>query len=222
MRWFPFCLVLAGALGAQTQVRVISVERRGTPPYEEADRIYGVDGGQDKGLSLGARLVVRRPGEGVRLGHLRVIEVQGKRSATRFEPEGDRFPMKGDVAILAEPWRVPVLKALDPDPIPVAPSPRSSATAPPTEGVLYFLPQRAELSPAGLSKLEAWVQAWGQAGHWVVHVPSSKAWKPDLQRQRAGVLIAALRRLGVADAKLEIHSRTAEGKYDPTWIRHWD
>ena len=175
-----------------------------------------------RALSLGARLSVRRPGEAVRVGHLRVIEVEAKRSATKFEPEGDHYPMKGDVAILVEPWRVPELKSLDPDPIPAAESPRSPATASPTEGVLYFLPQRAELSPAGLSKVETWVRAWGPGGHWVAHVPASKALKPELQRQRAESPQAALRAFGVENVNLETHPRTAEGKYDPTWIRHWD
>lgn len=222
MRWFPLCLGLAGILGAQTQLRVVSVERRGPPPYEEADRIYGLDGGQDRGLRMGGRLVIRRPGEVVRLGHLRVVELQAHRSATRFEPEGTRYPMKGDLAIPEEPWRVPELQALDPEPIPLAPSPRAAAKAPPTEGVLYFLSGSAELSPAGLKKLETWVQAWGPGGQWVLQVPPSKALNADLQHRRAETLLAALRSLGVEHTKLETQPRTAEGKYDPVWIRHWD
>jgi len=53
-------------------------------------------------------------------------------------------------------------------------------------------------------------------------VPSTKALKPTLQKQRAESLQAALRALGIDQVKLETEPRATEGKYDPTWIRHWD
>jgi hypothetical protein len=66
------------------------------------------------------------------------------------------------------------------------------------------------------------VEAWGAAGRWAVQVPATKALKPALQKQRAESLQAALRSLGIEGAMMEGGPRTADGKYDPAWIRHWD
>ena len=70
--------------------------------------------------------------------------------------------------------------------------------------------------------MEAWVRAWGVGGRWAVQVPSAKALPAALQKRRAEVLQAALRSLGVAQAKVETEPRTTDGKYDPAWIRHWE
>lgn len=222
MRWLPPCLVLVSALGAQAPLHIISVERRGLPPYESADRTYGLDGGHAHGLKVGDRLRVKRSGEVLPLGHLRVTEVRGERAGATFEPAGAGYPMKGDLAIREELLHIPEVTRLSAESIPVAPVPRSAAVAPPREGVLFFLPQRAELSPAGLKKLEAWILEWGPGGRWAVHVPSAKALNPALQQLRAEALQAALHSLGIQQATLETQPRTAEGKNDPAWIRHWD
>jgi hypothetical protein len=222
MQWSPLCLVLAGALGAQTPLHIISVERRGLPPYEAADRTYGLDGGRDRGLKVGDRLVVKRSGEPLPLGHLRVTEVREERAGATFEPAAGGYPIKGDLAIREELLRIPEVQRLDAEPIPSAPLPRPAAVAPPREGVLFFLPQRADLSPAGRKKLETWIAEWGTGGRWAVHVPITKALKPALQKQRVEALQAALHSLGIEQATVETQPRTAEGKYDPAWIRHWD
>lgn len=222
MRWFLVCLGLVGVLHAQAALHVIAVERRGPPPYETADRIYRLDGGQNRGLRVGDRLIVKRAGEVTALGHLWVTAAQDQQSETRFEPISSVYPMKGDLALREELKWMPEPPRLDADPIPGTSPPRAVAEAPPREGILYFLPQRAELSPAGLKKLEAWVQEWGSSGRWAVQVPAAKAIKAALQEQRADALQAALRALGIEHAKVETEPRTAEGKYDPTWIRHWD
>jgi hypothetical protein len=222
MRWFPLCLVLVSTLSAQAPFHIISVERRGLPPYEGADRTYGLDGGQNRGLKVGDRLLVKRSGEVLPLGHLRVTDVRGERAGASFEPAAAIYPMKGDLAIREELLRIPEVTGLGAEPIPLAPAPRSSAVAPPREGILYFLPQRADLSPAGLRKLETWIQEWGVAGRWAVQVPTAKALKPALQNLRAEALQAALHSLGIVQTTVETQPRTAEGKYDPVWIRHWD
>lgn len=222
MRWLPLCIVLVSALGAQAPLHIISVERRGLPPYEAADRTYGLDGRHARGLKVGDWLIVKRIGEVMPLGHLRVTEVRGDRAGASFEPAGAGYPMKGDLAIREELLRIPEVTRLSVEPIPLAPAPRPAALAPPREGVLFFLPQRAELSPAGLKKLETWIQAWGPGGRWAVHVPTAKALKPALQNLRAEALQAALHALGIEQATVETQPRTADGKYDPAWIRHWD
>jgi hypothetical protein len=221
MRRYLLCLGLIGTLGAQAPLHIVSVERRGPPPYEQVDRIYGLDGGQDRGLHVGDRLVVKRVGEAVALGHLRVTLVRGERSEGTFESSADSYPMKGDLAIREELKRIPVVP-LDADPIPLVSTPRAATEAPPREGLLFFLPQRGELSPAGMKKVEGWVEAWGTGGRWTVLVPMAKALKPALQKQRAEALLHALRTLGIEQAAVESTPRTVEGKYDPAWIRHWD
>jgi len=222
MRRFLPCLGFAIALAAQAPLHVVGVERRGPPPYEAADRVYRVDGGLGQGLRVGDRLLVRRAGEAAPIGHLRVILVRGELSEARFEPAGTVYPMKGDLALREELKGIPSLVALDVDPLPDVPRPLAKPEAPPREGLLFFLPQKAELSLAGLKKLEAWVEAWGLGGRWAVQVPRAKALSPALQKERAESISHALRALGIQQVNVESEPRSAEGKYDPAWVRHWD
>jgi len=222
MRWFLVCLGLAGTLGAQESLHIVAVERRGPPPYESTDRVYRLDGGLDRGLRMGDRLLVKRQGEPRAFGHLWVTEVRRDQAGARFEPLADISPMKGDLAILEVMKWLPEAGHLEMERLPMIPAPRPRPEAPPMEGVLFFLPQQTELSLAGLKKLETWVEQWGAEGRWVIQVPAAKALKPALQKQRADTLQAALRALGIEQVKLETSPRTAESKYDPTWIRHWD
>ncbi len=222
MRWFLVCLGLGGALGAQAPLHIVAVERKGLPPYESADRVYCLDGGQDRGLRVGDRLLVKRIGDIRACGHLWVTEVRSDQAGARYEPTESTYPMKGDLAVLDVLKRMPDAGRLNPDPLPLTSPPRSTPKAPPREGVLFFLPQQAMLSPAGVKKLEAWIEEWGREGQWSIQVPTAKAIQPVLQKQRAESLEAALRALGIEPVKLETDPRAVEGKYDPAWIRHWD
>ncbi|MBK8573817.1 MAG: hypothetical protein IPN91_14640 [Holophagaceae bacterium] len=222
MRCLLLGLGFACVLGAQVPLHIVAVERKGLPPYEAADRIYRLDGGQNRGLRVGDRLLVKRSGEPRAIGHLRVVEVRGEQCEAHFEPSGSAYPMKGDLVLRAELKWPPVAGPLDVDPLPMTSPPAPSSEAPPQEGLLFFFPQQADLSPAGLKKLEAWVRAWGVGGRWAVQVPSAKALSTALQQRRAEALQAALRSLGVAQAKVETEPRTTDGKYDPAWIRHWE
>ncbi len=222
MRFLLLSLGFAGALGAQAPLHILAVERKGPPPYEASDRVYRLDGGQNIGLRVGERLLVKRGGVAQAIGHFRVIEVRGDQCETRFEPLGSIHPMKGDLVLREELKLMPVAGALDADPLPTIPQPAAMPEAPPREGLLFFLPQQADLSPAGLKKVEAWVRDWGTEGSWAVLVPSAKALPAALQKRRAEALLTALRSLGVAQARVETEPRTTEGKYDPAWIRHWE
>jgi len=222
MRWSLLCFGLVGALSAQEPLHIVSVERRGPPPYEADDRIYCLNGGQDRGLHIGDRLVVRRPGEVRALGHLRVTQLRGDKAEAHFESNGSTYPLKGDLALVEILNWLPSLTPVSDDPFPEIPAPSTKVEAPPKEGILFFLPQQAELSPAGLRKVESWVEAWGHEGRWAVQVPATKALSPNLQTQRAESLLAALRALGIEHVTLETEPRTLESKYDPAWIRHWD
>ena len=222
MRRLLLCLGLSATLGAQVSLRVVAVERQGLPPYEEGDRSYRLDGGRNRGLRVGDRMLVKRPGEAWAFGHFWVTGVSMDQASARFVPVLDHSPMKGDLAILEVLKWMPPTSRLEVDPLPLIPGPSSKIEAPPREGVLFFLPQRPELSLAGLKKLETWVEQWGTEGRWMIQVPAAKALKPALQKQRAETLMAALRALGIAQVKLETTPRVAESKYDPAWIRHWE
>lgn len=222
MRWPSMILLLAcGTLGAEGPFRVVAVVRRGPPPYEPAGRIYRLDGGLARGLRAGARLAVRREGTRSPLGHLKVVAVREGEAEATFTSAGGQ-PMKGDTAWPVVLEALPALSGPPPDPPPFPSAPRLVPEAPPREGLLYFLPQRADLSPAGRQKLRAWVRSWGVGGRWMVQVPAGQALSPSLQAQRAGALLEALRALGVEAVVLETRPRPAEGTFDPVWVRHWD
>ncbi len=222
MRWFLLSLGLAGLLGAQVPLHIVAVERRGPPPYEIADRIYGVAGDLDPGLRVGDRLLVKRADAAVILGHLRVIESRPGRANALFEPLEGSYPMKGDLVLRSELRRLPAASSLDPAPLVSLPKPKASAEPPPREGLLFFLPGRSDLSIGGVRKLETWVESWGAEGRWAVQVPATKGIKPELQKLRAESLQAALRALGIEPVAVETGLRTAEGLNHPTWVRHWD
>jgi hypothetical protein len=215
-----FILCLGGVLGAQAPLHIVAVERKGPPPYEAADRIYRLDGGADRGLRPGQRLAIRRSGEPRLIGHLRLTEVRGEVAEGQFLAAGSAYPMKGDLVWREELAAMPELVPGGSEPLPPLAAPATPAPPPPREGLLLFLPHRAELSPAGQLKVQGWVEAWGRGGKWVVQVPASRALSPALQKQRAQALVAALKAQGVVEVELEATPRTAEGKYDPAWVRH--
>ncbi|WLT31820.1 hypothetical protein [Geothrix sp. PMB-07] len=213
---------LVGLLGAQAPLHIVSVERRGLPPYEATDRIYGLDGGLPQGLHVGDRLRVKRAGDYQFIGRLWITELRGEQSAARFEPVGTSFPMKGDLVFPEVLLWPPAVRPVNQDPLALVQAPLATAEAPPREGIIYFLPQQTEVSPAGVRKLEGWVKAWGASGRWSVQVPSTKALSASLLKQRTESLQAALRALGIQQVGVETEARTLESKFDPTWIRHWD
>ncbi len=131
MRWFLVCLGLGGALGAQASLHILAVERPGLPPYEVGDRVYRLDGGQDQGLRVGDRLLVKRPGEVRAFGHLWVTEVRRDRAGARYGPMEKAYPMKGDLAILEVLKGLPDVGRLNLEPLPVVLSPASTAPPPP-------------------------------------------------------------------------------------------
>jgi hypothetical protein len=215
-------LLLFLPLGAQGPFTIVSVDRQGSPPFDPATRIYRLDGGRERGLKVGERLAVRRRGTPAPLGHVIITAVRAEQAESSFVPGGVEWPMKGDLVLRQELAPLPVVAPLEALALPATSSPKPSAQAPPMEGLLFFLPLHAELSPAGHHKVETWVESWGKAGRWVIQTPGGKGTKATLQRQRAEVMAALLRELGVARIEVQQEARSHDGPYDPIWLRHWD
>ena len=213
-------LGLTSALGAQAALTVVAVVRQGPPPYDPADRIYVLEG--SPAPQVGDRLAVRRPGVRGTLARLRVTALRDGHTEARLVPPLEHSPMKGDLATTEAASPLLALGAPAYAPLPVLTAPRSLPQAPPREGLLFFLPQRWDLSPAGMKKLEGWVEAWGTGGRWVIHLPAAKALRAELQKDRLDALRAALRSLGIAEATVDTTPRTTEGRNDPAWIRRLD
>ncbi|HJV23915.1 MAG TPA: hypothetical protein VJ570_14525 [Holophagaceae bacterium] len=221
----PLLLLLALApLPGQAPLRIVSVERRGMPPYEESTpRLYRLDGGENRGLHLGDRLQIRRMGEGY-LGHLKVVEVRAEWAMAALEANALAYPLRGDMVIREDLPSLPALPAFpDRPPLPApAPAKGSSPEAPPQEGLLWFLPMSRELSPAGLAKLAGWVQAWGPSGRWAVQIPEDARVVGPMRDARFEVLKEALAQLGVAEVQRLGGARSQEGPNHPVWIQRRD
>ncbi len=218
------CLIFGPALArtAQAPFPIVDVVEKGLPPFRPGDRIYLLDGGREQGLRPGVRLAVRRTGDPRLLGWLQVTEVGATQSEARLEREGPTYLLKGDLAWRKDLEALPVVPRFDEERLAVPPIPERGTEAPPREGLLFFLPQRDDLSPAGLRKLVEWVAAWGAGGRWAVQVPAAKGLSPELQHRRAETLRTALQAQGVTRVEVDEAPRHDEGKYDPAWVRHWD
>lgn len=219
-------LLLLAALPARPQapLRIVSVERRGMPPYEEnLPRLYRLDGGENRGLHVGDRLQLRRTGEGY-LGHLKVVEVRAEWAMAALEPNAVAYPLRGDMVVREDLAPLPGgLRLTEGPPLPPpAPAKGSTAEAPPLEGLLWFLPASRELSPAGLGKLAGWVQAWGVEGRWAIQIPEDGRVTEALAEARFESLKGALEHLGVHAVERQGGARPAEGNNHPVWIRRWD
>lgn len=224
MRILLLASLLMLPLGAQAPLRIVAVERRGIPPYEEGTpRLYRLDGGENRGLHLGDRLQIRRLGEGY-LGHLKVVELRAEWALASLEANAVGYPLRGDMVIREELTALPGLPAFGGRPHLEAPAPAkgSSAEAPPQEGLLWFLPVSREVSPAGLGKLAGWVQAWGASGRWAVQVPEDERVAEAMREARFESLKEALLRLGVHEVERQGGVRKQDGDNHPIWIRRWD
>ncbi len=220
MRALLLCFGLP--LGAQAPFTIVAVERKGLPPYEENSRVYRLDGGETRGLKLGDRLSVRRTGEGA-FALLRIVELKAEWALGVVDPPTGGAPMKGDLALKAELEAIPPLPVLRNPDLPMPKGPTSTGVeAPPQEGLLWFLPQSTELSPAGVAKVMGWVEAWGKDGRWCIQVGAAAGADERRRKARAQAVVEALHSLGIAEAAVELTARTAEGPHHPVWVQRRD
>lgn len=200
------CL-LAALAPADPPLRVTSVVRAGLPPYEDAARLYRLEGAACRDLKPGAILRLQRPVEPRSLGELEVLSVAPDHALARLYRPGATFPLRGDQAIPRGPLApLPALPGPESLAALASPAPpaRLAATAPPPLAVaplrrepIYFFLNQATLTPAGQAKLAAWVAAWGSTGTWVLAWAPWPGESPGLSQARLATLREALARLGV-------------------------
>lgn len=217
MRFLLLIAALLPPLAAQSTFTIVAIERRGLPPYEDDRRLYRLDGGEERDLRPGDFLVFRRAGQGI-AGRLRVTEVRKGWSLAVLDAAPFGAPMRGDSVQKTVLARIPDVPAPPPDLPKAAAVPLPGTEAPPREGLLWFLPASAELSPAGQAKLAAWVEAWGREGRWRVVVGTARTATEALREARGKTLAELLRAVHV-EAEVLLEDRSADGPNHPTWIQ---
>jgi hypothetical protein len=204
MKGLPLCLLaVCLACSGPVPLHIASVERTGLPPYEDADRLYRVEGEGWERLKVGDRLRPTRPGDRRDVGRLQVVELREGHALARLQARGEAYPMRNDAVerLEARPLPPPAVAPLprvnlqDLQPVgPARPGPENAHRE-----QIYFLKGDATLSPAGQEKLQAWVGLWGRQGQWALLCPRGEA---GLVRARLAVMTEALQRLGVAQVEV--------------------
>lgn len=108
--WLCLCATLPLAAGAS--LRIVAVERKGLPPFEDDRRIYQLAGEEAARLRPGEVLQLVRPGDPRDPGRLKVTGQEGGRASACLEARGTTYPLVGDQAILRRADPVPSLPAL--------------------------------------------------------------------------------------------------------------
>ena len=206
---------------------VTRVVRDGPPPYDGQERLYQIEGDGVDLLGLGEILYLHRAQDERVMPRLEVVVAMPDHVLARVDSAGDTFPMLGDVA-----WprgaaeALPQLPGLaDVDVLAQAQPPALSLPSPAPLGdpathrePLYFLQGESRLTPAGLAKLQAWVQAWGTGGRWFLACPPWPGESVDVTSARLVVLTQELKRLGVAQPEVRTPMDPVAGKFPLVYI----
>jgi len=215
-------MLMTAALHAAAPLTVVNVVREGQPPYEDADRLYRVEGDGGDQLLPGRVLLLMRPRDPRPMGQLEVVRTGPGYALAKVRKAGATYPMKGDQVVPREPLRtLPGLPSTG-GPWSVALlQPAALALPVPPPGVahrepIFFLPEQATLTPAARSKLKAWIAAWGRAGRWMLALPPSPP--SPLNEARVTALRNELTRLGVAKVELGTAEQTPPGKYPAVFV----
>ncbi len=107
--WLCLCLTLPLAAGAT--LRVVAVERKGLPPFEDDRRVYRLEGEDAARVRPGEVLQLVRTGDPRDPGRLKVAALEGGRVSAVLETRGATYPLVGDQAILRRISPVPPLPA---------------------------------------------------------------------------------------------------------------
>lgn len=83
---------------------------------------------------------------------------------------------------------------------------------------IYFLQGDATLSPGALEKLDAWTEAWGTKGSWVLECPSGPGIPYTLMERRILALRAELQKRGVASVETRLLPREPASLYDAIYV----
>lgn len=112
--WLSLCLTLPLAAGAG--LRVVAVERKGLPPFEDDRRVYRLEGEEAAGLRPGDVLQLVRPGDPRDPGRLKVADREGGQVSAYLDTRGSTYPLIGDQAVLRRMGAVPALPPTRPLP----------------------------------------------------------------------------------------------------------
>jgi hypothetical protein len=223
------CLWLA-AVPVKTPVglTVTRVVREGLPPYEDANRLYRLEGAGFDKLQPGSILKLHRPQEPRAMPRLEVTLVMPEYVLARVAAPGETYPLLGDRVYLN--GSLPALPAMpgleDPPgftglkpltPTLTAPTPEPGFT--PNREPLYFLQGESRLSPAGKVKLQGWVKAWGPSHRWSVACPPWPGESLDLTAARINALKEELRRLGVPHVDEHILTEEIPGAFPVIYVQ---
>lgn len=209
---------LALGLAAANPLHVSAVVRQGLPPYEDANRLYRLEGEGAEGLRPGAVVTLHRPGRDVRPGRLKVVNLTPQGALAKLESPGDHFPLIGDQALEARPAPFPAFPRLPESPTPaqIAPHPPVARAAAPL-AALYFLKGDATVSPGGLAKLRGWASAWDRSRPWRLMMPRDSE-DPGLSLRRAEAVRTALQELGVSQVTLDPVPPIEGAPYDVVYL----
>lgn len=215
-----FALACLCGLPAAEPLRIVAVEREGLPPFEDARRLYRLQG--PARVSPGEYLELHRPGSSAAPGRLRVLRTTPEGVLALLDRRGDTYPLKGDVA---QHWEVAVMPDLPGSRgLGTAAGPLEPALAVPREAralrePIFFLPGDATLSPLGRAKLQGWVQDLGQ-GQWTLEVPPAKGRSGRLVQARAKVLKAALETAGARTVQIRAGHAAPPDRPDRVWVQY--
>lgn len=226
MRQMLLGFFLGPMLAAAPPLQVAGVVRSGMPPYDEAERLYRLEGQGAQALHLNEYLTLRRTGERRTLGRLQVTALKDGYALARLTTPGETYPLKGDFIVRHErAARLPIQQGLAPDTrlrplgdlaprVPQLPIPRSPSPGKTHQEPIFFLKGSAELSPAALVKLRAWVGAWGLEGRWVLRMPEDPQVPATLSQARVEALKQALGQLGVSGVDMDWQAAAVPSRFD--------
>jgi len=120
------CLMMCSSLPGEATdpLRIVAVVRQGLPPYEEGERLYRLEGDGCALLKVAETLVLRRTGEKVSPGRLKVMEAHWDHAMAILAEAGDTYPLIGDLALRIDP-PAPLPPVLASGPVETKPTPDS-------------------------------------------------------------------------------------------------